>query len=145
MLDKPPDYPDYTRKRIERARQKAYLATRYAWSMGRSHYTGADLYTVRSTNGEYTHQLSAHSNPKCGGYCYSLGGKPVVFIKCTCDAFMLHTQPCWHGARVQLRLEQEYKQEERKQEDGTEVIGATANTDENTVGNARVPNEDSPF
>lgn len=119
-------YPDYTRLRIERARQRGAESTNSAWYVGFSNNLYCEVYMVRSTRGEWMYYQEVYTHPRKGGYNYSLGREPERWIKCTCDAWTEHGVPCQHAAKVQLHLEQRLSKElangETSDEDNDDYI-----------------------
>lgn len=97
-------------KRILNARKKAGEQEHRAWVLGTSAYTGDTHYTVFSkdpSKAGVAYYPVVRRHPRGGGYCYSEGALPIVWIACTCEAYRERQIPCWHCARVQLRLERE--------------------------------------
>lgn len=112
-----PDYPAYVQVRILNALIKAAQSHRKAWKIGTSTVNGDDCYEVWShdrpgVSGPYF--VRPHYDGSSGGFVYAghVGhtkvDEPVVWLRCTCPAGE-HSLPCWHAARVHLRLTREYK------------------------------------
>ena len=102
-----PRYSVYIQARIARAREKARAIPRRAWVVGRSQTTGARQFMVISSRGPHSYYPAAFDHPRRGGYCYAHDGEPLYWIVCDCDSYATHNKPCWHAARVQLRLARE--------------------------------------
>jgi len=79
--------------------------TQHAWRCGVSPYTGVVQYMVKSSDqGKPAYWPTVHENGRQGGFCYSLDGRVVVWIRCNCIAAD-RPIPCWHAAKVQRSLE----------------------------------------
>jgi hypothetical protein len=102
-----PRYSDITLRRIQKACKTAEQSTTgRAWRLGRNPRTGDETYRVRSSSDpDVAYYPTVRATPDRGGFCYSQGLEPVNYIRCTCEAFIAHQQPCKHAARVHLRLE----------------------------------------
>ena len=103
------------RLRIVRATIKATEAARKAWLLGVSSVNGDTCYEVYSSNAGITkkdggpYYVRLHDDASMGGFVYALhGSKHVVWLRCSCMAAE-HGNPCWHAAKVQLRIEREGK------------------------------------
>lgn len=100
-----PDYPDATKRRIEKARENAHTIPRKAWYVGRSPYTGALQFQVGSAVDNTIYYPGVYRDASWGGFVYSKPGVgPCVWIVCTCMAAS-NNAPCKHAARVAHRLE----------------------------------------
>ncbi|HEY6019597.1 MAG TPA: SWIM zinc finger family protein [Candidatus Paceibacterota bacterium] len=114
-----PNYPAYVQVRILNALIKAAQSHRKAWKIGTSVVDGDDCYEVWSHDrpgvaGPYF--VKPHNDGSKGGFVYAGHTKepePTVWLRCTCPAGE-HSLPCWHAARVHLRLSREHRARLRK-------------------------------
>lgn len=109
-----PIYPEHIAKRIFNARLRALeMGNRRAWWVGHNDRTGADVYAVYSSDQEgHAYYITVYRTPNFGGYVYALpgiDGPTIRWMLCECPAGDAGTYglPCWHAAKVQLRLERE--------------------------------------
>lgn len=113
-----PDYSERTMKRVRAARERAQDTKRIPWYLGTSPHTGARQYEVYSFTDNTPYYPAVHDEQHFGGFVYALpedDDAPIVYIDCTCAAFLDGTNPCKHAARVQLKLEADHKRDPRNE------------------------------
>jgi len=123
------DEADRVRRRVLHAIVKAMEAPRKAWRLGKSAVNGDDCYEVYSRthppvsdqnpDGAGPYYVRVHDDASMGGHLYAFDrSEPQVWLRCSCPASE-HGNPCWHCAKVQLRLVREQKAKETKERRST--------------------------
>src|SRR6266576_3881966 len=84
-----PYYSRFAMSRIIHAREKAEASSKLAWYIGTNPRNGEVQYEVFSSSPKrpgIPYFPTVRDDGRGGGFCYSLDGAVIVWIRCTCQA-----------------------------------------------------------
>lgn len=107
VTEQTPEVPAYTEaveKRIQAAIERARTKTRRAHYLGHNTNFDFDLYGVYSSRpGKPSYAVRVYTSPVLNAFAYL---PPYAYIRCECQAAQAGS-PCWHAAKVALRIQRE--------------------------------------